>query len=215
MSDFKPLDMQRAVRADNALSKTDKPFLWAAVLRADNKTRKVRASLELLAKDTGWHPNTAYKTFSDDNHAVMRYFEKVERTGRSVQLWFRPAVETTPAVDSQNDESTREGDSSEAGGATSLASPHRKGTQTPPEVESDHAGSGPSAPLCPSSASIPLLLRPSLLTGDGESLEAETSGEALSGRASEVDAESAATATGPSVFDLARMRMQTKAAPTP
>lgn len=100
MSEFKPLSMQRAIRDDTALKKAEKALLWAAVLRTDNRTRKVRASLELLAKDAGYHPNTAKTIFRDDNETVMRYFEKVERSRRSVNLWFHGTLDNPTSMPS-------------------------------------------------------------------------------------------------------------------
>lgn len=91
MSDFKPLDAQRAIRDDAALNVSGKALLWSAVLRTDNATRKVRASLTMLAKDAGVHRNTATATFAETNTPVVRYFEKIERRTRRIDLWFHPS----------------------------------------------------------------------------------------------------------------------------
>lgn len=142
MSDFKPLDMQRAIRDDDALRGSEKGLLWAAVLRTDNRTRKVRASLEMLAKDAGYHRNTAKATFRDDNVPVMRYFEKVERSKREVNLWFHSTVEGTVSVRSKNvwEPAERSRAQSVCGEATAT-------------VRSEHSQCAPSASLCSTSAS--------------------------------------------------------------
>ena len=109
MADFKPLDAQRAIRDDGDLRKPEKAMLWAAVLRTDNGSRKVRASLAMLAKDAGYQPNAATAVFAESNAAVMRYFEKVERQPRRNDLWFRPSDRLTGSDTHENRESLSEG----------------------------------------------------------------------------------------------------------
>ncbi|MGJ9412376.1 hypothetical protein ACHAAC_06665 [Aeromicrobium sp. CF4.19] len=168
MNEFKPLDVARAIRDDEELSKVDKPFMWAATLRTDNKSRKVRASLEMLAKDAGFHPNTAYKVFASNNKAVMRYFEQPERSARSVQLrWLStPTENLTPTPHGDSDRvreavacptPTPEVDSEDVWALARSRPPHGEGAECPSEVDSVPMESGPSASICsPSAGTAPL-----------------------------------------------------------
>jgi hypothetical protein len=85
---FQPLSMQRLIRDDRSLTATEKGLLLCGVLRTDNPTRRVRASLQVLAKDAGVGYRTARRAFAPDNNTVLRYFEKVERGKRHVNLTF-------------------------------------------------------------------------------------------------------------------------------
>ena len=145
VGDFKPLDVQRAIRDDGDLQKSEKAMLWAAVLRTDNATRKVRASLATLAKDAGYQPNAATGVFADANEPVMRYFEKVERHPRRTDLWFHPSDRLTLRVSHGESESPSEG--------VGLAL----------RVSTTHAESDPSASLCSTSASTSIFTRPSAI----------------------------------------------------
>jgi hypothetical protein len=85
---FQPLTMQRAIRDDATLTAPEKGLLLVAVLRTDNGTRRVRASLQRLAEDAGLGYRTARRVFQPANGKVMRYFETVERGPRFVNLTF-------------------------------------------------------------------------------------------------------------------------------
>lgn len=99
MTEFNPLDTMRAIRDDHDLTTTHKGLLWAAVLRADNTGRdagRVRASLELLAKDAGLSSKSAERAFRDER--VLAYFRRVERRTRQVGLWFALTPDTVSVV---------------------------------------------------------------------------------------------------------------------
>lgn len=124
-------------------------MLWAAVLRTDNATRKVRASLATLAKDAGYQPNAATGVFADANEPVMRYFEKVERHPRRTDLWFQPSNRLTLRVSHAESE------------------PPSDGARLTLRVSTTHAESDPSASLCSTSASpTSPLVRPSDLSDE-------------------------------------------------
>lgn len=190
MSDFRPLDMQRTIRDDGDLRGSEKGLLWAAVLRTDNKTRKVKASLELLAKDAGLDRKTASRAFRKDNGAVMGYFEKIERCRRGVNLWFKPTVEWDTESHS-DDKKVREWDT-ESHSDRSLddvwaRAEAASGTESRTEWDMKSHSVGhrvpPSASLCSSSASS--LVRPSDFhafgpTGDEEALDTATPAGPLS-----------------------------------
>lgn len=90
---FNVLTTMRAIRDDANLTTTQAHLLMCAVLRTDNKTFKVRMSLEGLAKDAGVSVKTAERAFKEE--AVLAYFSKVERNSRRVDLWFMPDIEST------------------------------------------------------------------------------------------------------------------------
>ncbi|MEL5958053.1 hypothetical protein AADR41_25400 [Streptomyces sp. CLV115] len=96
---FDVLGTMRAIRDDKSLSTTQKAFMFAAVLRTDNKSCKVRMSLEGLAEDVKSSSKTAYRVFAKENENVLRYFSKVERNSRSVDLWFHPLPDTVSVID--------------------------------------------------------------------------------------------------------------------
>lgn len=82
----------RAVRNDKSLSTTQKGLLWCAALRADNDSDRgrtagrVRASLELIAKDAACSAKSAERAFKEPQ--VLAYFDQVDRHTRRVGLWF-------------------------------------------------------------------------------------------------------------------------------
>lgn len=94
---FDVLGTQRAIRDDKSLSTTEKAFLFAATLRTDNGSCKVRASIELIADDMCSSRKTASRVFSAGNENVLKYFTNVERSKRVVNLWFfeKPQAEKT------------------------------------------------------------------------------------------------------------------------
>lgn len=90
----------RAIRSDTSLSSTQKALLWAAVLRSDNDGRdagRVRASLDLLARDAGLSAKSAERAFKGNQANVLAYFARVERRTRRINLWFNL---TTPDAES-------------------------------------------------------------------------------------------------------------------
>lgn len=91
---FKPLDTLRVIRDDDVLTSSEKTLLVFAVLRADNTTRRVKASLRLLATDAGVGYRTARRAFEPGNGRVLRYFSQVERAPRRVDLTFNSSVGT-------------------------------------------------------------------------------------------------------------------------
>lgn len=101
MGEFKPLTMQRAIRADDKLTGTQKSLLVFAALRTASHgpdAGHVKASLEQLAKDASCSAKTAGRVFSDDQPHVMAYFRRVARRTRQVHLWFRLTPDTESAV---------------------------------------------------------------------------------------------------------------------
>jgi hypothetical protein len=201
MSDFKPLDAQRAIRDDTSLRASDKALLWSAVLRTDNSTRKVRASLSLLAKDAGVHPNTATSVFSKANEPVMRYFEEVDRQTRRINLRFHPSdVLLTRVHDSHSECESRAVEEptltvsvshseceSQVEESPTLTTTVRvddpfalaearlsqsEGSTLTVSVSDSHSECEPSASLCSTSAIT--FHRPSELAGDEEALDTET-----------------------------------------
>lgn len=103
---FNVLATQRAIRDDKALSTTEKAFLFAATLRTDNKSCKVRMSLEGLAEDVASSRKSAGRVFDEKNEKVLRYFETVERSRRTVDLWFKAEPEkAVEAPESASDDS--------------------------------------------------------------------------------------------------------------
>jgi hypothetical protein len=171
LSEFKPLDAQRAIRDDEALRGADKAFLWAAVLRTDNATRKVRASLAMLAKDAGFHSNTATNVFAETNEPVLRYFEKVDRQPRRIDLWFHPSARLTVGV-SRDDAALTVGVSREVTFEIARTL-HSQSVGVGPTVgmSRTHSDCEPSASLCPTSANI--LIRPSSLQSDDQATDTE------------------------------------------
>lgn len=171
VSEFKPLDASRAIRDDETLRGADKAFLWAAVFRTDNNTRKVRASLALLAKDAGFHANTATTVFAETNEAVLRYFEKIDRQARRLDLWFHPSARLTAGM------SRRDADL-DVGPTVAMSRDDAFEIARSPDSQSvgvgltagvslTHSGCEPSASLCPTSATTtPTLTRPSSVDGD-------------------------------------------------
>jgi hypothetical protein len=179
MSEFKPLDAQRAIRDDKALRGADKAFLWAAVLRTDNGTRKVRASLAMLAKDAGFHANTATNVFAETNEPVLRYFEKVDRQPRRIDLWFHPSTRLTAGVsrdDAGTDAALTAGVSRKDPFEIARAMHSQSvGVGLTSGVSRTHSECEPSASLCPTSATAsPTFFRPSSLQGDEQALDTET-----------------------------------------
>lgn len=204
MSDFNPLDAQRAIRDDDELQKSEKAMLWAAVLRTDNATRKVKASLAMLAKDAGYRPNAATTVFAETNEPVMRYFEKVERHLRRTDLWFHPSDRLTMRVSHAESESevsthaeSESGDDDRLTMRVSSEDPFEvakrldsrsEGVGLTLRVSRTHDESDPSASLCSSSASS---TTPTSTTGDEEALDSATPSGPLPEEPSSVDDEAA------------------------
>jgi len=96
-SEFNPMEAMRGIRNDSGLQSAEKAFLWAAALRA-NGIGIVRGSLSQLARDAGYHQNTATRVFAGDNWRVTRYFREIHRHERRVDLWFLPSNELAVSV---------------------------------------------------------------------------------------------------------------------
>ena len=139
MTTFEPLTIQRAIRDDGNLTATQKHLLHVAALRADNSTGKVRASLELLAKDAGYARKSAGRAFSEP--AVVRYFARIDRQTRATHLWFHLPTRDT--------ESPVIGDTASPVADDSGLSVHDPGHRVPPSA-STSATSKQEAPEEPS-----------------------------------------------------------------
>lgn len=83
---FDVLGTMRAIRDDESLSTAQAAILLCAVLRTDNSTMKVKYSLEGLAVDAKCNEKTVRRAMQDPE--VLKYFSKVERNSRRVDLWF-------------------------------------------------------------------------------------------------------------------------------
>lgn len=106
--EFNPLRTMRAIRADKALSTTQKALLMCAVLRTDNATCHVRYAVYLLAEDASMTEKTAGKLLKTPE--VERYFAKVERTKRTADFWFHPEPpETVVSTVSDGNSGLRDG----------------------------------------------------------------------------------------------------------
>lgn len=106
MGEFKPLSMQRAIRADDSLTAPQKSLLVFAALRATSNgpdAGHVRASLEMLSKDASCSTKTAGRVFAEDQAHVMKYFRRVIRHTRQVNLWFHLTPDTESAVVADSD----------------------------------------------------------------------------------------------------------------
>lgn len=106
MGEFKPLTMQRAIRADDNLTGTQKSLLVFAALRAQSHgpdAGHVKASLELLAKDASCSAKTAGRVFGVGQTHVLSYFRRVTRRTRQVHLWFRLTPDAESAVGEEAD----------------------------------------------------------------------------------------------------------------
>lgn len=126
MTNFDVLGTMRAVRNDSTLSNSEKSLLWAAALRTDSRTMRVRASMELLAADTQLSYRSVRRAFEGDGPGNGRYFAKVSRSRRRLDLWFHPSPESAIVSPSQSPaEWDRQSTSDEHGG-------HLSGTESPP-----------------------------------------------------------------------------------
>lgn len=96
-TNFDVLGTMRALRNDKSLTTTQLALLMCAVLRTDNDSMKVRSSLELLAKDANCSEKTARTAFKQPE--VLKYFSKVDRQTRSINLWFHPTPVMVTGVD--------------------------------------------------------------------------------------------------------------------
>lgn len=125
---FNALGIMRSIRDNPDLTSTQKALLWSAAMRADNDSARgreagrVRASLELLAKDAGLASKSAERAFRTPG--VLAYFARVDRSTRRVGLWFHL---TTPDTESAVTPDT------ESGIALTPDS-----VSTTPDTESDH-----------------------------------------------------------------------------
>lgn len=101
--DFQAFDMQRAFRDDPELDVYGYAFLMACTNRTDNKTCKVRASLEMLATDAKISERTVTRLL----HApeVTKYFEVIEGKTRAKNLWFYEDPTLIPVSQSGKDDS--------------------------------------------------------------------------------------------------------------
>lgn len=104
---FDVLGAQRTIRDDKALSSTDAWILICAVLRTDNKTTKVRYSLEGLAVDAKVSRKTVVRAFQKPE--VLKYFKTVERTSRRVDLWFYESMRDMVSLNTDEGLSVRNG----------------------------------------------------------------------------------------------------------
>lgn len=134
--------------------------MWSAVLRTDNATRKVRASLSVLARDAGLHRNTATAAFAETNTKVLRYFEKVVRRERRIDLWFHPSDHL--ATGSMHSTCAREPDEDEDGDAQHM------GGDAQDVGKGLHSTCAPSASL-PKSAITSFIKPSSLQVGENVS----------------------------------------------
>lgn len=128
MARFDVLTAQRAIRDDRSLTGPQVGLLLCATLRADSRGAepgRVRASLELLAKDAKVSDKTAQRAFRED--PVVRYFARVERQTRSVGLWFHPTPERESAVTPPD-----------SGLSVRNGHPTPDSLSTTPDSESDH-----------------------------------------------------------------------------
>lgn len=88
-----PLEALRAIRDDRGLTAHQKMLLTAAVLRADNDTAKVGASLTLLAEDAGLSREYVTRQMQDAPE-VLAYCAKVKRKARRTDVWLQTAFES-------------------------------------------------------------------------------------------------------------------------
>ena len=93
--EFDVLGTMRAIRKDKLLSASAKALLVFAALRANKHDGKVRASLEMLAEDAGLSRRTVERALAKDQHETLKYFSRVERSRRRVDLWFNLDPSTT------------------------------------------------------------------------------------------------------------------------
>ncbi|MEV5765659.1 hypothetical protein AB0L34_13985 [Micromonospora sp. NPDC052213] len=138
---FDAFGTMRAVREDDKLTAPQKAVLVFAVLRTNNGDGKVRASLEMIASDAGLSRRTAERALAEDQAEALKYFDRVERSRRRVDLWFKMEPSAT---ESRTRESDRESDSPGQVSPSATQSRTRK-----PRRESQ---SEPSATPCPPSA---------------------------------------------------------------
>jgi hypothetical protein len=178
MTKFNVLATMRAIRGDKSLSTTQKAFLWDACLRTNNTTCKVRMSLEGLAEDCGASSKTAYRVFSKENENVLKYFSRVERNSRTVDLWFFPLPDTESVID-EDSESPNEVDghsvqvdglsvqddghrvppstsSSTSSSTNDAAVPAAKEAREETEAKEDEESSNLSLPVVTETPSLPL-----------------------------------------------------------
>lgn len=125
MSGFDVLGTMRAIRDDEALTTAQAHFLVCAVLRTNNKSLKVRYSLEGLARDSGLGYSTVRRFMRDA--AVTKYFSKVERSSRTVGIWFPLTPLTMSAhsehsAPSEHDTARCEHDTAHSGHPSTLSS---------------------------------------------------------------------------------------------
>lgn len=128
---FDVLGTMRAVREDDGLTASQKALLVFAALRTNNGDGKVRASLELIADDAGLSRKTAHRAFGEDQSEVLKYFSRVERSRRRVDIWFN----LHPERDTESRSQTRD------------AKP--RGTQNPTRERVAESRSIPSGTFCP------------------------------------------------------------------
>jgi hypothetical protein len=131
---FDVLGTMRAIRNDKELSSTEALLLMCAVLRTDNKTRKVRYSLEGLADDAKVNRKTATRVFQGEE--VLKYFSKVVRNKRVVDLWFTDVSQWDTESHSESEglsvqESERDIESHSVGHSV-----QREGHSVPPSTSS-------------------------------------------------------------------------------
>lgn len=89
VSEFKPIDMIKVIRDDQALTSGQFKFLVCAVVRTDNATGRVRASQRMLAEDMGVEVRTVERYLTDKQ--VRGYF-RTQKVGREV--WLRWGADT-------------------------------------------------------------------------------------------------------------------------
>jgi hypothetical protein len=153
MGELKPLDLMRAIRDDGDLSRAEKAFFHVAVLRADNGTHKVKASLALLAEDSGFSPDTATRVFGEANSETLtRYFERIERQRRRIDLWLSPTPHHADIRTTRIEE-----ESPTPHHAESLSAPRGVSIRTMRSSTPHHAEPSASiySPSAPTAANIP------------------------------------------------------------
>lgn len=96
-----PLMMLKALRDDPDLTTSDFALLVAIVLRTDNKTCKVRMSLEGLARDSNMSDRWVTKILNKPQ--VTKYFSKIEGKTRAKNLWLYPDPTLIPELSSLMD----------------------------------------------------------------------------------------------------------------